>query len=102
LALEQTAETRAASAWNCYQSIANIQHNRFAKEAVLLFRSDNSRGNESENLDFNDIDDRSKLSKIVEKIDKDVSHGCSIIQWKSPIIIGGGHNNSRKYKGTAL
>jgi formiminoglutamase len=29
---------------------------------------------EVEHLDFHDIDDRSKLSQLVEKIDKDVSH----------------------------
>jgi formiminoglutamase len=56
-------------------------------------------------LDFNDIDDRSKLSQLVEKIDREVSHIVfNIIKaGKTPIIIGGGHNNSYgNIKGTAL
>jgi formiminoglutamase len=60
---------------------------------------------EVEHLDFNDIDDRSKLSQLVEKIDKDVSHIIfNIIKLgKIPIVIGGGHNNSYgNIKGAAL
>jgi formiminoglutamase len=60
---------------------------------------------EVKHLDFNDIDDRSKLSQLVEKIDKDVSHIIFNITklGKIPIIIGGGHNNSYgNIKGTAL
>jgi formiminoglutamase len=34
--------------------------------------------NNVEILDFNDIDDRSKLSQLVDKIDKDVSHIISV------------------------
>tara|TARA_R110000868_G_scaffold15044_9_gene69097 strand:+ start:2011 stop:3048 length:1038 start_codon:yes stop_codon:yes gene_type:complete len=99
----------AASAWNvAIKSIANIQHNRFCKGSNLIVLGQINVAEEMkevENLDFNDIDDRSKLSKVVEKIDKDVSHIiCSIIQaGKTPIIIGGGHNNSYgNIKGTAL
>jgi formiminoglutamase len=58
-----------------------------------------------ENLDFNDIDDRSKLSQLVEKIDKEVSHIIfNIVKaGKTPIIIGGGHNNAYgNIKGSAL
>ena len=61
--------------------------------------------NNVEILDFNDIDDRSKLSQLVDKIDKDVSHIIfSIVKLgKTPIVIGGGHNNSYgNIKGTAL
>jgi formiminoglutamase len=60
---------------------------------------------EVEHLDFNDVDDRSKLSQLVERIDKDVSHIIfNIIKaGKIPIIIGGGHNNSYgNIKGAAL
>ena len=56
-------------------------------------------------LDFNDIDDRSKLSQLVEKIDKEVSHIIFHITklGKTPIIIGGGQNNAYgNIKGTAL
>ena len=98
-----------ASAWECaIASIANIQHNRFCKgsQIVVLGRLNVCEEmKEVEHLDFNDIDDRSKLSQLVEKIDKDVSHIIfNIIKaGKIPIIIGGGHNNSYgNIKGTAL
>lgn len=99
----------AASAWDsAIKSIANIQHNRFCKGSQLIVLgqlnvSDEMR--EVEHLDFNDIDDRSKLSQLVEKIDKDVSHIIfNIVKLgKIPIVIGGGHNNSYgNIKGSAL
>ncbi|RBN50147.1 formimidoylglutamase [Flavobacterium psychrolimnae] len=99
----------AASAWDsAIKSIANIQHNRFCKggQLVVLGQLDVSElMNNVEILDFNDIDDRSKLSQLVDKIDKDVSHIIfSIVKLgKTPIVIGGGHNNSYgNIKGTAL
>ncbi|RTY80066.1 arginase [Flavobacterium sp. LS1P28] len=99
----------AASAWDsAIKSIANIQHNRFCKgsQLIVLGQLDVSeKMQEVEHLDFNDIDDRFKLSQLVEKIDKDVSHIIfNIIKsGKTPIIIGGGHNNSYgNIKGTAL
>ena len=99
----------AASAWDiAIKNIANIQHNRFCKgnQIIILGQINvNDEMKEVEHLDFNDIDDRSKLSQLVEKIDKDVSHIIfNIIKsGKTPIIIGGGHNNSYgNIKGTAL
>ncbi len=99
----------AASAWDsAIKSIANIQHNRFCKGSQLFVLGQlnvSAEMKEVEHLDFNDIDDRSKLSQLVEKIDKDVSHIIfNIIKLgKIPIIIGGGHNNSYgNIKGTAL
>ncbi|MGO4904054.1 formimidoylglutamase [Flavobacterium sp. W20_MBD1_R3] len=99
----------AASAWDsAIKSIANIQHNRFCKgsQLVVLGQLDVSeKMQEVEHLDFNDIDDRFKLSQLVEKIDKDVSHIIfNIVKLgKTPIIIGGGHNNSYgNIKGAAL
>ena len=99
----------AASAWkSAIKSIANIQHNRFCKGSniIVLGQIDvNDEMRQVENLDFNDIDDRSKLSQLVEKIDKDVSHIIfNIIKaGKTPIIIGGGHNNAYgNIKGSAL
>ena len=98
-----------ASAWECaIASIANIQHNRFCKGsqiAVLGRLNVVEEMKEAAYLDFNDIDDRSKLSQLVEKIDKEVSHVIfNIIKaGKTPIVIGGGHNNSYgNIKGTAL
>ncbi len=99
----------AASAWDsAIKSIGNIQHNRFCKGNQLFILGQlnvSAEMKEVEHLDFNDIDDRSKLSQLVEKIDKDVSHIIfNIIKLgKIPIIIGGGHNNAYgNIKGSAL
>lgn len=98
-----------ASAWDsAIKSIANIQHNRFCKGSQIIVLGQLNvcdEMKEVKHLDFNDIDDRSKLSQLVEKIDKDVSHIIfNIVKLgKTPIIIGGGHNNSYgNIKGTAL
>ncbi len=99
----------AASAWqSAIKSIANIQHNRFCKGSNIIILGHINVADEMrqvENLDFNDIDDRSKLSQLVEKIDKEVSHIIFTIikAGKTPIIIGGGHNNAYgNIKGAAL
>ncbi|KIA85864.1 formimidoylglutamase [Flavobacterium sp. AED] len=99
----------AASAWDsAIKSIANIQHNRFCKGSQLIVLGQlnvSEEMKEVEHLDFNDIDDRSKLSQLVEKIDKDVSHIIfNIVKLgKIPIVIGGGHNNAYgNIKGSAL
>jgi len=99
----------AASAWqSAIKSIANIQHNRFCKGSNIIVLGQINVSQEMrdvENLDFNDIDDRSKLSQLVEKIDKEVSHIIFTIikAGKTPIIIGGGHNNAYgNIKGAAL
>jgi formiminoglutamase len=99
----------AASAWeSAIKSIANIQHNRFSKGSQIIVLGQINVAEEMrdvENLDFNDIDDRSKLSQLVEKIDKEVSHIIFTIikAGKIPIIIGGGHNNAYgNIKGSAL
>ncbi|HJS01638.1 MAG TPA: arginase family protein, partial [Flavobacterium sp.] len=99
----------AATAWkSALNGIANIQHNRFCKGSQIVILGElnvTSEMEEVESLNFNDIDDRLKLSKLVEKIDKDVSHIIfSIIKaGKTPIVIGGGHNNAYgNIKGSAL
>ena len=99
----------AASAWNSsIKSIANIQHNRFCKgsQLIVLGQLDVSKVmKEVQNLDFNDSNDRSRLSQLVTIIDKDVSHIIFNIvkSGKIPITIGGGHNNSYgNIKGSAL
>jgi len=98
-----------ASAWDsAINSIANIQHNRFCKGSQLLVLGQLDVSEDMEDvkhLNFHNVNDRSKLSKLVEKIDKEVSHIIfNIIKsGKTPIIIGGGHNNSYgNIKGTAL
>lgn len=99
----------AASAWeSAIKSIANIQHNRFCKGGHLLVLGHLNVSEEMvavENLDFNNTEDRKKLSLLVDQIDKEVSHIIfNIVKaGKIPIVIGGGHNNSYgNIKGTAL
>ena len=99
----------AASAWeSSIKSIANIQHNRFCKGSQLLVLGKLDvceEMKEVKNLDFNNVNDRKRLSQLVEVIDKEVSHIIfNIIKsGKTPIIIGGGHNNAYgNIKGTAL
>jgi formiminoglutamase len=99
----------AASAWDsAIKSIANIQHNRFCKGSQLLVLGKLDvceEMKEVKNLDFNNVNDRKRLSQLVEIIDKEVSHIIfNIIKsGKTPIIIGGGHNNAYgNIKGTAL
>lgn len=98
-----------ASAWECaIKSIANIQHNRFCKGSQILVLGQLEVSQDMKNvahLNFNKVNDRTKLSQLVEKIDKEVSHIVfNIIKsGKIPIIIGGGHNNAYgNIKGTAL
>ncbi len=98
-----------ASAWDsAIGSIANIQHNRFCKGSQILVLGKLDVCEEMkdvEHLNFNNVNDRTKLSQLVEKIDKEVSHIIFTIinSGKTPIIIGGGHNNSYgNIKGTAL
>lgn len=99
----------AASAWqSAISSIANIQHNRFCKgsQIVVLGKIDISKEmEEAKDLDFHQTADRKLLSTLVERIDKEVVHVItSIIKCgKTPIVIGGGHNNAYgNIKGTAL
>lgn len=99
----------AASAWEtALKSIANVQHNRFCKGSQILIIGQldvSQQMKDVENLDFNNFNDRTKFSQLVEAIDKEVSHIIYTIvkSGKIPIIIGGGHNNSYgNIKGTAL
>lgn len=97
------------SAWeNAIKSIANIQHNKYNKGSkiiVLGYVNVEKLMNEASNLDENNPEDRKQLFKLVEQIDKEVSHIIYHIVKadKIPIIIGGGHNNAYgNIKGTAL
>jgi formiminoglutamase len=98
-----------ALAWeSAIRSIANIQHNRFCKGGQIIVLGELDVTEEMEavkDLDFNIPKDRSQLSQLVEKIDKEVSHIIfNIIKaGKIPIIIGGGQNNAYgNIKGAAL
>ena len=97
------------SAWeSALKSIANIQHNRFCKGNRILVLGQVDVSEEmklAENFDYQKVDDRLQLCKLVEKVDKNVTHIiCTIVKaGKIPIIIGGGHNNAYgTIKGTAL
>lgn len=97
------------SAWeSTLKSIANIQHNRFCKGNRILILGQLDVAEEMEKaaaFDYQKLEGRLQLSKLVEKIDKDLTHIiCSIVKaGKTPIIIGGGHNNAYgNIKGTAL
>lgn len=99
----------AHSAWeSALSSIANIQHNRFCKgsQILVLGKLDLQEDMKmAKDLNFHDVEDRKKLSQLVEKIDKEVSHIIFTIikAGKIPIIIGGGHNNAYgNIKGLAL
>jgi formiminoglutamase len=99
----------ADSAWDStIKSIANIQHNRFCKgsQIVVLGALDVSEEMKLvQGLDFNSTADRKKMNDLVGNIDKEVSHIIANIvkAGKTPIVIGGGHNNSYgNIKGTAL
>jgi formiminoglutamase len=97
------------SAWeSMLKSIANIQHNRFCKGNRILILGQLDVAEEmkkADEYDYQILENRLELSKLVAKIDKEVTHIiCSIVKaGKIPIIIGGGHNNAYgNIKGTAL
>ncbi len=97
------------SAWeSAVKSIANIQHNRFCKGNRILILGQLDVAEEmkkAEEIDYQNVENRFELSKLVTKIDKDLTHiMCTIVKaGKIPIIIGGGHNNAYgNIKGTAL
>lgn len=99
----------ADSAWeSAIKSIANIQHNRFSKgyDILILGQLDVAEEmKEIQSLNFNDTNQRKRMSELVVQIDKEVSHIITTIvkAGKIPIVIGGGHNNSYgNIKGTAL
>ncbi len=98
-----------ASAWeSTLKSIVNLQHNKFCKGSKLLILGHINTAAAMEKaylLDTSDKDDRKKLSNLIEQLDKEVAHVvCQILHArKTPIIIGGGHNNAYgNIKGTAL
>ncbi|MGQ2983880.1 formimidoylglutamase [Flavobacterium sp.] len=99
----------AASAWeSALRSIVNLQHNKFLKgnKLLILGHVDVAEAmQEATMLDAATKEGRKKLSELVVRIDKIVSHiVCKILlAGKTPIIIGGGHNNAYgNIKGTAL
>lgn len=101
--------TGTASAWEItLKSLVNIQNNKFCKGSRILLLGTLDVNEEMEiaaNLNVNNKEDKKKFFQLVDKIDKEVSHIiCQIIKsGKTPIIIGGGHNNAYgNIKGLAL
>jgi len=90
------------------KSLVNIQHNKFCKGSNLLILGELDVIKEMEqaaSLDASNKEDKKLLFKLVEQIDKEVSHVIhQIIKiGKTPIIIGGAHNNAYgNIKGLAL
>ncbi|MBF02963.1 MAG: arginase [Flavobacterium sp.] len=98
-----------ASAYeSALKSLVNTQHNKFCKGNHVLLLGHLNVTNELEEaneLKASNKEHKKKLFKLVEKIDKEVSHIIhQIIKCgKVPIIIGGGHNNAYgNIKGLAL
>ncbi len=101
--------TGTASAYeNTLKSLANIQHNRFAKgyNLIVLGHIDTEIYQEkAKNLNPDNKEELKELRNVVSQIDKEISHLVSVIvkNGKIPIVIGGGHNNSYGIiKGTTL
>ena len=99
----------AASAYfSAIKSLANVQHNKFCKGSKIILLGHlnvEKQMKKAATLMANDKEDRKQLFKLVEQIDKEVSHViCAIVKLgKIPIIIGGGHNNAYgNIKGLAL
>ncbi|MFL9843373.1 formimidoylglutamase [Flavobacterium rhizosphaerae] len=99
----------AYTSWDAaVKSIVNLQHNKFCKANNLLMLGHINSVDamqEAKALNVADKEDRQKLSALVDKLDKDVSHVVSqiLLAGKIPVIIGGGHNNAYgNIKGAAL
>ena len=99
----------AASAYeSTLVSLANIQHNKFCKGNNLLVLGKlnvDELLEKAQKLEASNKEHRKELFKLVEQLDKEVSHIIHqiCVAGKIPIIIGGGHNNAYgNIKGLAL
>lgn len=97
-----------SNAWNaCLQSLLNVQHNQFFSPEKLLLLGELNCSFEMEkasNIDLSDPNYHSKLGKLVETIDQAVSSvvRAIVMAGKTPMIVGGGHNNAfGNIKGTS-
>ncbi|WP_411895012.1 formimidoylglutamase [Winogradskyella sp. A2] len=102
-------EPGTRKAWEAtLNSILNTQSNIYTnanRVAILGHLNYQKKQNELTQVDLNKRKSISKLRLEVENIDKDVNYlvSCIIRTGKTPIIIGGGHNNSYgNIKGTSL
>ncbi|TNJ46540.1 formimidoylglutamase [Tamlana fucoidanivorans] len=102
-------KTGASKTWEAFiTTLLNIQSNRFynANRILLLGHLDFSEEQDQmAKLNQSRKKDVLKSRKIVEQIDKQVTHIIYqiVLAGKTPIIIGGGHNNAYgNIKGTSL
>jgi len=107
--LANRGKAGATTAWKAaLRSVLNTQDNAFnkGKRMLVLGHLDFSElQNAAKKLDTKAVDYYEKLSKLVAKIDDEVTHlVLQIVKaGKKPIIVGGGHNNAYgNIKGTAL
>ncbi|RKS53571.1 formiminoglutamase [Gillisia mitskevichiae] len=90
----------AAAAWKCcLNSLLNIQANQYTKPEKLILLGEVECGeamNKASNIDPADPNYYLKLGDLISKIDDVVSLIVAKIvsAGKTPIIIGGGHNNA--------
>ncbi len=105
----KTGKSGACTVWEyTLKNLVNIQHNKFCKGSNLLILGHLDVSEEmvlAETLDSNDKEQRKTYYKLVEQLDKQVSHLVFTIlkAGKVPIIIGGGQNNAYgAIKGSAL
>lgn len=105
----KTGKPNNTSIWNdTILNLVNLQDNCFnnGNQLAVLGHLDFSEEMELANaLDVNEKKQRKMYHKLVEQIDKEVSHLVFVIlkSGKIPIIIGGGQNNSYgAIKGSAL
>lgn len=90
----------ASTAWEaCLSALVNVQDNYFfnSKKLLLLGEIDCSEEmQKASNFETSDPNYFIKMGELVEKIDEAVSETVKAIisAGKTPIIIGGGHNNA--------
>ncbi|ETN95361.1 formimidoylglutamase [Zhouia amylolytica] len=96
----------AKSAWTAtLKSLLNVQQNKFNKGGKILLLGHLDFSKEVENVDFNSPELPKKLQNVINIIDKEITYLINLIvsSGKTPIIIGGGHNNAYGIlKGCAL
>lgn len=102
-------KTGTSNAWNaCLKVLLNIQSNTFTHANKVLILGHLDFLDEMEkmsHLDQSNSKDLQKARKLVKKIDVHVTELMSVIikAGKTPIVIGGGHNNAYgNIKGTSL
>lgn len=105
----KTGKSSLSTLWDyAVKNVVNLQHNKFCKGNLILllgFLDFSLELNEASELDLNDKNHRKQYYKLVENLDKEVSHIVFTIlkSGKIPILIGGGQNNSYgAIKGAAL